>query len=83
MLKMFYQRFQIGLFYLNILFYFNKRFIFRPKFWLENNHSNKFNIEKFNTQKAALAFLEEYNRWAFVKGEKVNEKSFVLIGIIH
>jgi hypothetical protein len=46
--------------------------LFRPNLWLEKGDSQKFNIGTFNAQKAALAFLQQYQKLPFVKGEKVN-----------
>jgi hypothetical protein len=49
---------------------------FRPDYWLEKGHSNKLNIRTFNSKNAALAFLQKYNQWNFVKAQKVNQKNF-------
>ncbi len=63
---------------LKFYFYLNKKIYSRPCFWLEREDSHKYNIERFNAQKAALDFLEQYKGRNLVKAQKVN-KTFLFI----
>ena len=56
-----------------------KKIYFRPHLWLEKDDLHKFNIETFNTRKAALAFLQQYKGWTLFKAQKVNNIFFFVI----
>jgi len=67
-------RFVLFLFY----FYFNKKIYSRPHLWIEREDSHKYNIQRFNAQKAAFNFLQQYEGRVLVKAQKVNNTLFFI-----
>jgi hypothetical protein len=59
-------------------FYFNKKIYCRPHHWIEREDSHKYNIQRFNAQKAAFNFLQQYQGRILVKAQKVNKTFFFI-----
>ena len=53
-------------------FPFRNTSIFRPAVWLGKGKRNHLNIKLYDAQKAALSFLQQYNRESILKGQRVN-----------